>query len=54
MKDSIFYKQVEFVLRILPDILAEEIFALKGGTAINFFQGPTPHWAPLRSCYRRG
>lgn len=37
MKDSIFYKQAELVLRILPDILVEEIFALKGGTAINFF-----------------
>jgi len=37
VKDSIFYKQAELVLRILPDILVEEIFALKGGTAINFF-----------------
>ena len=37
MKDSIFYKQAELVLRILPDVLVEEIFALKGGTAINFF-----------------
>lgn len=37
MKDTIFYKQAELVLRILPDILVEESFALKGGTAINFF-----------------
>jgi predicted nucleotidyltransferase component of viral defense system len=37
VKDTIFYKQAELVLRILPDILVEEIFALKGGTAINFF-----------------
>gem|GEM_PF-4190581 len=35
--DSIFHKQADLVLRILPDVLAEDIFALKGGTAINFF-----------------
>jgi len=37
VKDTIFYRQAELVLRILPDVLIEEIFALKGGTAINFF-----------------
>jgi predicted nucleotidyltransferase component of viral defense system len=37
VKDTIFYRQAELVLRILPDVLVEEIFALKGGTAINFF-----------------
>lgn len=37
MKDTLFYRQAELVLRILPDVLVEEIFALKGGTAINFF-----------------
>ncbi len=42
MKDSIFYKQAELVLRILPDILVEEVFALKGGTAINFFVRDLP------------
>lgn len=33
MKDTPFDRQAEPVLRILPDILIEEIFALKGGTA---------------------
>ena len=37
MKDTIFFKQAELLLRILPLIYNEEIFALKGGTAINFF-----------------
>ncbi|HSD63102.1 MAG TPA: nucleotidyl transferase AbiEii/AbiGii toxin family protein, partial [Ignavibacteriaceae bacterium] len=30
-------KQAELLLRILPSIMQEEVFALKGGTAINFF-----------------
>lgn len=37
MKDTIFFKQAELLLRILPIIEKEEVFALKGGTAINFF-----------------
>jgi predicted nucleotidyltransferase component of viral defense system len=37
VKHSIFYKQAELVVRVLPDIQVEEFFALKGGTAINFF-----------------
>jgi len=37
MKDTVFFKQAELLLRILPLIYKEEIFALKGGTAINFF-----------------
>lgn len=37
MKDSQFFKQVELLLRILPIINRENVFALKGGTAINFF-----------------
>lgn len=42
MKDSIFYRQADLLLRILPDVLAEEVFALKGGTAINFFVRDLP------------
>jgi hypothetical protein len=37
MKDTVFFKQAELLLRILPLIHKEEAFALKGGTAINFF-----------------
>lgn len=37
MKNSIFYKQAELLLRILPLIDSEPVFVLKGGTAINFF-----------------
>ncbi len=37
MLDNIYRKQAELLLRILPSIMREEVFALKGGTAINFF-----------------
>jgi len=37
MKDTVFFKQAELLLRILPLIYKEDMFALKGGTAINFF-----------------
>ena len=37
IKDSPYYRQAELLLRILPIVNREEVFALKGGTAINFF-----------------
>ena len=37
MPDNIYKRQAELLLKILPYIMREEVFALKGGTAINFF-----------------
>jgi predicted nucleotidyltransferase component of viral defense system len=37
MKDSPFFKQADLLVQILPFVNAEICFALKGGTAINFF-----------------
>lgn len=37
MKDSIFYRQANLVLDILPLIAKFDSFALKGGTTINYF-----------------
>jgi len=37
MKDTIFFKQADLLVRVLPFAHAEACFALKGGTAINFF-----------------
>ena len=37
MPDNIYQKQAELLLRILPLVMREDVFALKGGTAINFF-----------------
>ena len=36
-KDSIHYKQVQLLIKVLPIVAKEEVFALKGGTAINLF-----------------
>lgn len=37
MKDSPFFRQAQLMIRSLPHVAAEKCFALKGGTAINFF-----------------
>lgn len=37
MPDNIYHPQAELLLRILPSVMREDVFALKGGTAINFF-----------------
>jgi len=42
MIDSVYSKQAELLLRILPIIDRESAFALKGGTAINFFVRDLP------------
>ena len=42
MRDTVFFKQAQLLLRILPLIHKEEIFALKGGTALNFFVRDLP------------
>lgn len=37
MINTVYFKQAELLLRIIPFIDREAVFALKGGTAINFF-----------------
>lgn len=37
MRDSHFFKQADLLVQVLPFVHAESDFALKGGTAINFF-----------------
>ncbi len=37
MNDTPYRKQVELLLRCLPEVAKEDCFALKGGTAINLF-----------------
>jgi len=41
-KNSIYYKQVQLLLEVLPYVSQEECFALKGGTAINMFVRDMP------------
>ncbi len=42
MIENIYFKQAELLLRIIPFIAKESVFALKGGTAINFFVRDLP------------
>ena len=37
MRKSVFFPQADLLVQVLPLVHAEECFALKGGTAINFF-----------------
>lgn len=37
MKNSPFFKQADLLVQLIPFVSAETCFALKGGTAINFF-----------------
>ena len=43
MKDTFFFRKAELLLKMLPLIYREDMFALKGGTAINFFIRDLPH-----------
>jgi len=55
MKGSPYFKQAQLMLRVMPHVAAEGRFALKGGTAINFFVRNMPRlsvdidliWLPL-------
>jgi predicted nucleotidyltransferase component of viral defense system len=40
--DTVYFKQAKLLLRIIPLIDREAVFALKGGTAINFFVRDLP------------
>jgi len=42
MKDTIYFKQAKLLLQVLPSIDKTNCFALKGGTAINFFHRDMP------------
>jgi len=42
MKDSTYFQQAALMVRLLPIVARETCFALKGGTAINFFVQDLP------------
>jgi len=42
MIENVYFKQAELLLRVIPFIDKEALFALKGGTAINFFVRDLP------------
>ena len=41
-RDTVFFRQAGLLLRVLPLVNEEKVFALKGGTAINFFLRDLP------------
>jgi predicted nucleotidyltransferase component of viral defense system len=41
-RNSVFFKQAQLMMRIMPFVEKETCFALKGGTAINFFLRDMP------------
>jgi len=52
MKKSIFFKAADLMIDILPEISKEGSFALKGGTAINFFWRDLPRLSiDIDLCY---
>jgi predicted nucleotidyltransferase component of viral defense system len=42
LKDSIYFQQAKLLVPILPEVRKESVFALKGGTAINYFYRDLP------------
>jgi len=42
VKDTIYYSQAKLLIQVLPHITKETVFALKGGTAINYFLWDLP------------
>jgi hypothetical protein len=42
VKKSPFYKEADLMVRLIPEVAKEACFALKGGTAINFFWRDMP------------
>lgn len=41
-QDNVFFRQAALMLEMIPFVAGEECFALKGGTAINFFLRDMP------------
>ncbi len=41
-RNSMFFKQARLMMRVMPSVEKETCFALKGGTAINFFLRDMP------------
>jgi hypothetical protein len=47
-RTSIYYKQVQLLLQVIPFISRYDCFALKGGTAINLFVRDLPRLSVYR------
>ena len=54
MIDTAYFRQVELLLRVLPLVDREAVFALKGGTAINFLFSPPSDGTPTARVIVKG
>ena len=55
MLDPVYLNTVRLLLDVVPDVFAEELFAMKGGTAINLFTRDAPRLSvDIDLVYRNG
>lgn len=45
IKLSVYAQKVELLLRLIPIVMEEEVFAIHGGTAINLFLKDLPRYS---------
>ena len=61
IRSSVYAQKVELLLRLIPIVMEEEVFAIHGGTAINLFLKDLPrysvdidfisHWLTVRQVW---
>uniref|UniRef100_UPI0028E92EAB nucleotidyl transferase AbiEii/AbiGii toxin family protein n=1 Tax=Prevotella koreensis TaxID=2490854 RepID=UPI0028E92EAB len=45
INSSVYARKVELLLRLIPIVMDEEVFAIHGGTAINLFLKDLPRYS---------
>ena len=45
IKSSVYVQKVELLLRLIPIVMEEDVFAIHGGTAINLFLKNLPRYS---------
>ena len=45
IKSSVYAQKVELLLRLIPIVMDEKVFAIHGGTAINLFLKDLPRYS---------
>lgn len=48
-KSSVYAQKVELLLRLIPIVMEENVFAIHGGTAINLFLKDLPRYSIILS-----
>jgi hypothetical protein len=53
MRETRFFRQADLLVQVMPFVNAEACFALKGGTAINFFVRDFPRLSVLWNAFHK-